>query len=192
VFSYDAPVLTMLTSKNGPTTAGSTVTLVGKNFGTYSGHNPVTSIDGSPCIDNTWISYTSVLCAGSATGTGVSKSVGLTVGDAIGTFFHAFTYDEPVALTLVSPNSPVTGGSVLSLIGVNFGMDGSTPTVIIGLTECKTSVWTSFSTLECVVARGYGKDNLRATAIVDSLIGTQQSVFSYDAPVLTDLYGTAP
>lgn len=192
VFSYDAPVLTMLTSKNGPTTAGSTVTLVGKNFGTYSGHNPVTSIDGSPCIDNTWISYTSVLCAGSATGTGVSKSVGLTVGDAIGTFFHAFTYDEPVALTLVSPNSPVTGGSVLSLIGVNFGMDGSTPTVIIGLTECKTSVWTSFSTLECVVARGYGKDNLRATAIVDSLIGTQQSVFSYDAPVLTDLYGNSP
>jgi len=196
VFSYDAPVLTMLASRNGPATAGSTVTLVGKNFGTYSGHNPAASIDGSACKDNTWISYTSVLCAGSAVGTGVSKSVGLTVGGSggrtVGTFYHAFTYDEPVALSLASPNSPVTGGSVLTIIGGNFGAVGPTPTIIIGSTQCGTSVWTSFSTLECVVAKGSGKDSLRTTAIIDSLVGTQQSTFSYDAPVLTYLYGNSP
>jgi len=191
-FTYDAPVLTLLTHQNGPTTAGSTVTLVGKNFGTYSGHLPVGSIAGNMCAENTWVSYTSVLCAGSASGTGVQKSVSLTLGETVGTFFGAFTYDAPVPLKLVAPNSPVTGGGIMTVIGGNFADVSMTPSIILGMTACLTSVWTSFSTLRCTLPEGSGKDMISVTTVIDGVIGTVQSVFTYDAPCLTDLYGNSP
>jgi len=192
IFSWDAPVLTLLNDRNGPTTAGSAVTLVGKNFGMYSGHQPVAAIKDSVCSENTWISYTSVLCAGSASGTGVAHSVALTVGDAVGTFFLGFTYDAPVALTLREPNAPVTAGGIMTLVGANFGDTSSSPLITLGATSCACSVWTTFSTLECQVPPGSGMDGISVTTVVDSVIGTQPSMFTYDAPILTDLYGNSP
>jgi hypothetical protein len=55
VFSFDAPVLTLVLNANGPSTGGFSVTLNGMNFGVYS-NSPTVYMEKTPCLTASWVS----------------------------------------------------------------------------------------------------------------------------------------
>jgi hypothetical protein len=54
------------------------------------------------------------------------------------------------------PNVATSGSSVVTLLGYNFGMVNTNPTVKFGVTDCVTSTWKSNEAMTCASAVGVG------------------------------------
>lgn len=79
-------------------------------------------------------------------------------------------------------NSPDTGGSSISVTGLNFGSSELTTTLTVRSRDCLTTSWSSATWASCMTA------NLELPTFamtVNRLVGTGPRVFSYDAPILT-------
>ena len=76
-------------------------------------------------------------------------------------------------------NSAVTAAYSVTVSGLNFGVDATTPTSTIGLSSCATASWASTSSVICMLAMGEGViHELRVT--VAGVVGSRTSGFSYD------------
>ena len=97
-------------------------------------------------------------------------------------------YDEPV-VTGVNPNhGPTGGGSKITVLGKNFGVQDSRPTVSIGHTPCTLTVWQSDSSIVCTVPAGQGRDHLIEATIIGAHSKENALVrFSFDSPVVSAL-----
>jgi hypothetical protein len=95
-------------------------------------------------------------------------------------------YDEPV-VTGVSPNhGPTGGGSKITVLGKNFGVQDSRPTVSVGHTPCTLTVWQSDSSIVCTVPAGQGHDHLIEATIIGAHSKENALVrFSFDSPVVS-------
>jgi len=81
-------------------------------------------------------------------------------------FSAIFSYDAP-NVTAILPRahpSDVSGDEfLLTIVGVNFGPEDTTPYAAIGGTACHRTVWTSDSLLSCVVPAGRGSKAVGVT-----------------------------
>jgi hypothetical protein len=95
-------------------------------------------------------------------------------------------YDEPV-VTGVNPNhGPTGGGSKITVLGKNFGVQDSRPTVSVGHTPCALTVWQSDSSILCTVPAGEGHDHLIEATIIGAHSKENALVrFSFDSPVVS-------
>ena len=120
-----------------------------------------------------------------ASGYGGSVTVQMTISALVGTSGASlFTFSGP-AITHVSPvNSATTVGASISFLGTNFASVDLTPTTSIGLTSGTTS-WTSYTTVQVMMA-GVGY-NHAAYLTLTGQTGCTASVFSFDAPAITQL-----
>jgi hypothetical protein len=183
IFSYDAPILSLITvtasSANGAVTAGGTMTMLGTNFGSHDLSSTV-SIGKTACTKSEWIAMTSMRCQ-IAPGAGTFLATTAVVNTAIGTFGSAFTYDSPVFSSIEAPNSPTSGLAPMTIHGYNLGSDDATPSLRIGSTLCQTTVWTSNSQVTCYTAASVGRD-LTMHLLLENVVGTRWIGFSYDSP----------
>ena len=78
-------------------------------------------------------------------------------------------------------NGPTTGGSTLTISGMNVGPadTDTSPTAMIGATQCNTTSWMSTTAIVCKLPAGAGKPAM-ITAGVASLTGSLRSWFTYD------------
>ena len=87
----------------------------------------------------------------------------------------------PVVSFSAEANAAMTAGYSLTVSGLNFGVDATTPTSTIGLSSCATASWASTSSVTCMVSMGEGVSHkLRVT--VSGVVGSRTATFSYDGP----------
>jgi hypothetical protein len=68
-----------------------------------------------------------------------------------------FQFDAPNATGVLPANAPGTGGSILTVMGSNFGSWRSSDLKAkIGPTFCTSTTWTSDSSLTCTAPAGLG------------------------------------
>jgi hypothetical protein len=182
VFTFDAPVVTSTSTVNGPVdwdVAGQLplLTISGINFAASSvardmPYNTVALIGGTACSQTSFISTTSLKCAGVA-GFGLALDISLDGRDATqragqrsdlvglsATLRSCFSYDAPVVTHFYPPNRPLTGGSSLTVTGWNFGTRARSFGVAVGCTLCTRSTWVSNSAVLCATPPGQLKTDM--------------------------------
>jgi len=182
-FTYDPPgVTTMYGRHNAPTSGGLVMTFSGLNLGS-SDFTATALLGSTTCLSTSWTSGTTLSCT-SSVGTGAANSVLAVVTAQLGTRFLAFSYDAPVGTSSSVPNTATTGFGNVVLSGLNFGATDVSVSILLGLTSCISSSWTSTTSAQCTSGAGTGSAMVVA-AIVTSVTGSVQAAFSFDAPVLT-------
>ena len=99
-FTYDAPVVSRLSSRNGVGTGTSSITLEGTSFG-MSGLTPTMALGPTSCITASWTSDSMVRCSGPAAYDEGGNNVGtrqgpygvaLTIQSVIGYTYGLYSY----------------------------------------------------------------------------------------------------
>ena len=160
--TYAPPLVTAALLPNGPLSGGTTVTVFGAGFGGWN-VNPDAKFGDTACITTTWVSATSLTCALSA---GIGRAAVTVEGSSSGTAYSgsksdAFFYDSPQPTAVLRGNAPGTGGTTLSITGLNFGsyVDPNPANALkgmVGVTACATTTWTSDTSATCVAPEGIG------------------------------------
>jgi len=195
-------------------TGGSTVSVTGAYFGTadYTGN---VRFGGTSGFSTNWTSDTAVE-ATSPPGVCSGQSIVYTVCDQPGTLEGAFCYDNPFVTsgTIRWPNRPTTGGSTISMLGINFGTAHYSPAGRLYWTElesewtsadpaglknysgtgCMASNWISFSSVSCKIPAGIYPDQIvRFTVCAEAGSSNNVTTFSYDEPtILSVKSGNSP
>jgi hypothetical protein len=154
----------------------------------------VSGVQNEDCKKNTWVSTTAVTCDFGPEGVGKAMRFSTRFEGVGGTGADVFSYDSPV-LTKISPsNGPTTGGAPISVFGTNFGT-AATAVTLAAMMGTGTDVlpsasvgWLSNNKVVAYSAHGISSNNDVSIGVTPgSYAGTLQSVFSFDAPVVTFL-----
>ncbi len=140
--------ITSITPTAGTTAGGTPVTIVGTNFNFQT----TVAIGGSSCTGLAIGSSTALTCSTPAHAAGAVNVV-LTNPDATSaTLTNGFTYVTPPTVTNVSASfGPIAGGATATITGTGF-VDGAT--IKFGAITCGSVVFSSATTLTCVVPAG--------------------------------------
>ena len=185
-------------------TAAFSVTVSGVSFSSLDA-TPSSRIGTSSCQTSAWVSGTSVACL-MPLGVGTGLAAQATVSAVAGTQTAVFTYDgaaslprllhrsssgksrlahlvdvAPVVSFSAEANAAVTAGYSLTVSGLNFGADATTPTSTIGHSSCGTAAWASTSSVTCMLSMGEGVSH-ELLMTVSGVVGSRTSGFSYDGP----------
>jgi hypothetical protein len=182
-FSYDTPVISNTAPPNGPTSAGMSVSIAGMNFGGQA-PSATAAIGASVCVTTAWYTDSSIRCLVTSAGASDKIATKISLSSLVGTMVRAFTFDAPSVTQTALINAPTCGLTSVTLSGFNFGMSGYTPSVKIGDSVCRTTSWTSVSSVACGLLAGSNLA-LPAALTMDTLVGTQLASFTYDAPVIS-------
>ena len=183
------PTINDVNPMNGPTKGGSIITISGTNFGTGSTNvQPTATVGGAACQQVVWVSSTSLLCE-TPDGVGGHKSVMVSVAgmnsapdqDAI------FNYDPPTVEAIEPGHGAASGGTMVTIIGSNFGATNNNPSVTIGGRPCQNVVWLSNSKLQCLTPAGIGIGDVRVFILDESSPENFGTIFEFDAPLITRL-----
>ncbi len=185
-FTYDAPVVSSISPAVAPAAGGSTITIMGSNFGPLGG--PVTVTIGTKTCTNPTHNHTVLLCS-TPSGTGLFKAVSVTVSSLTSNQTVYMNYSGPV-LSSISPTvGPAAGGVSFVISGLNFGTYDK-GNITIGGVPCPVTQLALYqdNTVACQLPAGVGTA-LPVLIVVDG----QQSGslnFSYAAPVISTMTPT--
>jgi hypothetical protein len=182
VFTFDAPTTTFINTFNLAASANVIVTLFGTNFGAQPTGMDI-RVGTTSCICSSWKSSSQAECR-VPDGLGAATTVAATVSDVVGTALFGFTYDSPVITRSNRMNGPSTGGSSLTLFGMNFGVYDGTASIRIGGRICTTVAWFTGTKMLCRLPPGTGLAQ-NVDVPVSANIGTQYIAITYDSPVVT-------
>jgi hypothetical protein len=100
----------------------------------------------------------------------------------------AFTFDSPVVTSINygASNAPASGGSSVTMMGMNFGNHDFSPTGRVGPSLCATTSWTSASHIRCQsISKSAATTDSGLKVDLYTLIGTLMATFTYDSPVIS-------
>eukprot|EP00286_Rhodomonas_abbreviata_P024671 CAMPEP_0181298334 /NCGR_PEP_ID=MMETSP1101-20121128/5726_1 /TAXON_ID=46948 /ORGANISM="Rhodomonas abbreviata, Strain Caron Lab Isolate" /LENGTH=495 /DNA_ID=CAMNT_0023403347 /DNA_START=283 /DNA_END=1766 /DNA_ORIENTATION=+ len=183
------PLINDINPENGPTAGGTIITIGGMNFGTGSGNvQPRIVVGGSPCPQVVWVSSTSVLCE-TPEGVGSNKPVTVSVNGETSAMNGAsvFKYDAPSVLAIEPGHGSAAGGTMVTIVGNNFGATNNNPSVTIGGRPCQSVVWLSNTKLQCVSPPGIGIGDVRVFVLDLSSPENFGTIFEFDAPSIEKL-----
>lgn len=173
-FNYLPPAISSFTPATFPTSGGTSLTLVGSNFGL----NP-TVTSGTTNFPVTSRTHSNIVCTVPA---GQGSSVPVTVTTAGQTSNSTSISYVPPAITSITPaTGPTAGGSLITLTGSNFG---TAPSVTMDSTGI--SILSNTHT-QVVFALPAGQGTNKAVRLN---AGSQQSaavLFSYNAPQINSI-----
>lgn len=184
-----APVIEDVSPANGPTAGGNIITIGGMNFGSGSTSvQPSVSVGGYPCQQVVWVSATSVLCE-APEGVGGHKLVTVEVGGVSSSANPStyFNYDPPSVIAIEPGHGSASGGTMVTIVGTNFGATNNNPSVTIGGRPCQNVVWLSNTKLQCVSPPGIGIGDVRVFVLDESSPENFGTIFEFDAPVVSKL-----
>ena len=193
-FSYDAPSISFAV-QNSPASGGSCVTISGLNF-LPSNYTSTAAIGGdAACGSTTWSSATSVMCGSvvpscsDCTLAELRRSK-VTVAAVVGTtrVLPGFSFDAPV-VSHAFPNNPLTGGTIVTISGLNFGQLALTVSVALATNDCRTTSWSTATAVKCTAAP-YAPILLLATGTlvvltIEAALGTGLVSVTFDAPTVS-------
>ena len=154
--SYGAPVVESVNASLLTTSGGNPITIFGQNFGpvgvgvgdvllSYGGSNG-TSFTASGCavIEG----HVAMKCmSGDGVGTNLRlKLIVLNVSSSLSPTSVHLSYTDPFVATVDPISGPISGGSLITLSGTNFGSHKGI--VLLGTVKCVVSMWTHL-TVKC-------------------------------------------
>ncbi len=176
-YSYGAPALTSILPSIYPTTGG-TATLRGSNLGSngiiYVGTNVVSSW-------TSWSSSNIVFSLPPGQGMNLPVSV-ITGGQSASNLF--ISYDPPAISSVTPAHGPTAGGTMVTLIGSNFGTTSATLMVTLGGNSCSNVSWTQ-TNISCATPPGNGTQLFQVG--VNNESSTSRIAFNYDPPVIASV-----
>jgi len=104
-------------------------------------------------------------------------------GGASGFLSAGFSFRPALEVTGINTtNTPPTAGTMIQVMGHNFGIVDNTVTIAIGSTTCSSSEWISQTMLKCTASPGFGaaQDITLYTAV--SAVSVLPAALSYDDP----------
>ena len=209
IMKYEQANITSITSSS---TAGSTITITGTNFGPVgasnidsltltdsSGTTGIAFTDATVSVANTQITATAP--AGSGTGLDIALSIGSQASDGgTGIFGYSVPAITSIAPIATGPSWTTVGygiyntqqGAWITVTGSNFGPTASITSLTIGGVECLYPyVTTADSKVMCLFGAGAGA-NYDVVFTIDSQTVTGGSdAFSYSAPTVTSSTSTS-
>ena len=117
-------------------------------------------------------------------GTNAGLSISVELDGLVGTLASAFSYDGLAITDIRAANGPTSGGTAVTLAGVNFGYLSSGRSIEIGSTAVGTGNWLSDSAVVCTHSIGSGAPH-DVSVSEDGVMARLEQAFSYDAPVVT-------
>jgi hypothetical protein len=141
VFSYNSPIVSTVAPNSVPTSSLVSVTLVGSNFGPNSPQNDPAAVKVG-LSSGTVISRSSEhasLTLRPSSGTGMLRTVFVTVSNLVNSLTASFSYSAPTISSVV-PSVVKHSGSTITITGTNFGTDASLLSVQIGSLLCSSNV----------------------------------------------------
>ena len=126
------------------------------------------------------MSGTSVRCLAGPAMQGDAMGL-VTVSAVAGTGLDVFSYDAPVGSAGML-NTVLTGGSSVTVTGLNFGYVALSGSVALSRDLCRTVSWTSVTTIACMSSALSGALRMMSVTI-SATVGTGLDVLSFDAPV---------
>ena len=171
LFSYDRSVVSSVNLVFLPSSGSIGMTVFGRNYGSCS-----YSVVGRLNVDNNgsvvqagvkphmssflstaWISDSSVR---SLVPIGIGKNFGvvLSVGISAGSVTNVVSFVNPVVRSVLNNRStlPSTATSTVSITGQHFGVSGHSVAIRLSQSACKTSIWSSHSSVTCKAPSGSG------------------------------------
>ena len=105
------------------------------------------------------------------------------IDDLVGSHVkNGFSFDAPL-MSLHVYNFPTSGGTAVSVTGLNFGLIDSTASGRIGTTACMTFGWTSNTMVHCLVDSGIATSMALDFRIMSISATFLPLPFTYDTPV---------
>ena len=138
-FSFDSPVVTAVLPNSAPTSSLVSVTLIGSNFGPNSVQNDPVAVKigvSSGTVISRSIDHSSLILRPSS-GTGISKTVVVTVGSLVNSLTASFSYNAPT-ITAIVPSVVKHSGSIITIFGTNFGNDVSLLSLQVESSLCES------------------------------------------------------
>jgi len=182
-FSYDAPVVTYVGPFNAPASSSFTISVSGLNYANVD-QSPSAIVGATACLTTSWSTTTSLVCL-SGLGTGVARTIIISLQGVVGTRNAGFTYDAAVPTSASPLNTQRTAAQSITVSGINFGsVDLALSVRHADQAEYPPGSaiqWVS-STSFIVQSRAHG--NAMAVTI-DGIVGTASFPFSFDSPVLS-------
>ncbi len=177
--------ITSVAPASGPTAGGIPITIYGENFAA-AGNFVIVGGGQCPVTAETPEQIVCTLPAGS----GVSRPI-RTI-DSTGTASPPFPYgyDAPAITAITAASKPTAGGTVITIVGANFG-DGALDRRVrlhgaSGDASCASVVPAApHTTLTCTLPPGEGQ-NLEVDVLVDGQTSAPVA-FSYDPPSITEV-----
>jgi len=190
IFHFDGPRPTSVLLANAPGTGGTTLTLMGSNFGSYADAKmPLTArIGETDCKTTVWSSDSSATCI-AAVGVGASLPLAVNVGGSGNVLDAAVTYDGFYVDSMSTNNGPPAGGSSLIITGKMLGTEASPATVKFGAAAAKVT-WTSATSISVEIPpyfKEYPGTDVTVTAGRSQVL---PRVFSYDAAEIVSMKPT--
>lgn len=120
------PRVDSVNPNTGRASGGLAVTITGRNFRvTGNGVQPTVTFNGLPATSVVVVDRQTITCVTPAQTESLSADVVVAVGSQTGTLFGGFTYVQAVITSIVPAFGPISGGTVVSIVGYNFQL-GST------------------------------------------------------------------
>ena len=186
-FSFDIPSVKLLQYPNQPTTGNSELTIRGVNFGSIQDYSGSVRLGLSSSEVSVWTSDSQIQCTVAAGVSGLLPII-LTFDSRVSTRSMAYTYGRPQVLDISRLYSSPSGGDEVSISGRNFGSADYSPIAFVDYEPCVRTIWTSDSSLSCVVPRGYGPG--RGVAVgVSQEVGKAAIIFEYIGQHVLDASG---
>ncbi len=198
-FSFDNAVASDM-RRNSPHSGHASLTVSGLNFGVAdqtltAGLEQGVQGDLGVCFTSAWSSETTVACRSNPLGD-IFGQGSVTVASVSGTSRPIFSFDSATASS-VDLNMPLSGQSLVTVSGLNFGVGEHTATTGLemggagAVGSCSTSWWTSATSAECRTVGIADKFGF-AQLTIGSAAGTGRAVYSFDGAVVSEVRLNAP
>jgi hypothetical protein len=181
-FTFDSPVITKGHPTNGPALA-TTLTAYGLNFA-KADYSAKTRLGGSAVGTTAWTSDSAV-ASFAHSGVGGLHDVVFTIATQLNSLERVFTFDDPVITTVLGTNGMATGGTDISIYGMNFGKWDDSATAKVGGNACASTRWVSNSHMICKAPAGLCQNKDISIEYPNGKSGLYSKVFSYNGPSVT-------
>lgn len=185
---YDAPVIDSIEGQGGPTAGGTTIRLIGRNFG--SNAFAFTALVGNAsCAPVVSINHQQAQCVLPA-GRGAAVPVQVVVAGQPSNE-RPYRYGSPVVSAVGGQGGATVGGSAVTISGSNFGANAADLVATIGGRTCSVATGggtVSHGQITCVLPAGQGG----AEAVRVVVAGQPSNVdrtYAYAQPVLGSVLG---
>jgi hypothetical protein len=175
-FTYaSAPAVTSVNPPQGPTSGGLTLTINGNNFTGAS----IATIGGQICQGVTVVNDTSLTCT-LPVGAGANREVIVGANGQFSDVRPLFSYLPP-SISSISPTAAPTSGGIITIVGQNFGPNGS---VNIGAAQAPATQW---SHTQITASAPAGSDASAPVVVTTGQQSNEPYPYGYGAPVITSV-----
>jgi len=182
-FTYiPPPTVTSISPAIGPVTGGTAITITGENFQ----DGATVTIGGNDATEVVFVSETQMTAVTPGASAGVANVVVTNPDSQSDTLSAGFTYIPPPTVTAILPTSaPVTGGTAITITGVNFQNGATVKIASSDATDVVVVTDTQITAKTPAIAPDFSQGADSADVVVtnpDSQSGTLTSGFTYIPP----------